>query len=177
MNVYEGMFLLNSVEARREWEGAMNHVQDILKKSGAEISTNYRWDERRLAYDIKGQKRGTYYLVYFKAEPDAIATIRRDCRLSELILRQLILRYTKEIPPAPSKTEERGTAGPAEAPAGRPDAAEEKPEAKPVDAVEEKPEAKPVDAVEEKPEPEAPDAVEEKPEPETPDAAAEPDKS
>ena len=108
MNVYEGMFLLNSVEARRDWDAAKAQVQDILTKSGAEIATNYRWDERRLAYEIKGQKRGTYYLVYFKAESDAIATIRRDCRMNDLVLRQLILRWEKEIPPLPSEEKEDG---------------------------------------------------------------------
>jgi small subunit ribosomal protein S6 len=29
------------------------------------ILSSRRWDERRLAYPIKGQNRGTYLLVYF----------------------------------------------------------------------------------------------------------------
>ena len=105
MNTYEGMFLLNSVEAKRDWDAAADHVKGILTKHGAEVATNYRWDERKLAYEVNHQKRGTYYLVYFNAPAEAIASMRRDCELSELILRQLILVWKGEIPPMPSEDE------------------------------------------------------------------------
>jgi len=102
LNTYEGLFLLNSVAAKRDWDAAQNHVKEILTKHGAEVSTNYRWDERKLAYEICQQKRGTYYLVYFKGDTEAVAGIRRDCELSELILRQLILRWEKDVPAMPT---------------------------------------------------------------------------
>ena len=105
MNNYEGMFLLNPVEAKRDWDAAAAHVQNILKKNGAEISTNYRWDERKLAYDVKRQKRGVYYLVYFKTPENSIAAIKRECYLSEIVMRTLILRLEGEIPPPPTPEE------------------------------------------------------------------------
>ena len=105
MNTYEGLFLLNSVEAKRDWDAAQNHVKGILAKHGAEVSTNYRWDERKLAYEIDHQKRGTYYLVYFTCVTEAVTAIRRDCELSELILRELILRFEGEVPPTPTDEE------------------------------------------------------------------------
>ena len=105
MNTYEGMFLLNGVEAKRNWDAAVSHVKGILTKHGAEIGTNYCWSDYKLAYEIHQQKRGTYYLVYFKCPPEAITAIRRDCDLSELIVRQLILRLEGEIPPMPTEEE------------------------------------------------------------------------
>ncbi len=105
MNIYEGLFLLNSVEAKRDWEAAQEHVKAILTKHGAEVSTSYRWDERKLAYEIDKQKRGTYYLVYFKIDPESLTAVRRDCALSDLILRELILRWEKEIPAMPTDEE------------------------------------------------------------------------
>jgi small subunit ribosomal protein S6 len=105
LNIYEGLFLLNSVEAKRDWEAMTAHVKGVLTKHGAEIGTNYRWDERKLAYDIRQQKRGTYYLVYFRCPPQAIASIRRDCDLSDLIIRELILRWEGEMPPMPTDEE------------------------------------------------------------------------
>ena len=35
------------------------------EKVGAEIISFKKWDERRLAYEIKGNKRGLYFLCYF----------------------------------------------------------------------------------------------------------------
>ena len=51
-----------------------------------------KWDDRRLAYEIKGQKRGVYILAYFKAPGVDISHVERDCNLSEKVLRALILR-------------------------------------------------------------------------------------
>jgi len=105
LNIYEGLFLLNAIEAKRDWDAAANHVKGILTKHGAEIGTNYSWNDYKLAYEIRSQKRGTYYLVYFKCSPEAITAIRRDCDLSELIVRELILRWEGEMPPMPTQEE------------------------------------------------------------------------
>lgn len=105
MNTYEGMFLLNSVEAKRDWEATAGHVKDILTKHGAEVGTNYLWDERKLAYEVDHVKRGTYYMVYFTCPPEGLTAIRRDCELSELVLRHLILCWDGEIPPQPTEDE------------------------------------------------------------------------
>ena len=99
MNTYEGLFLLNSVEAKRDWDAAAGQVRAILEKHGAEMSTNYLWDDRKLAYEINRNKRATYYLVYFKAGPDAIVGIRRDCGLSDVLIRHIIVKWEEEIPP------------------------------------------------------------------------------
>jgi small subunit ribosomal protein S6 len=105
LKTYEGMFLLNSVESRRDMEAATTHVKDILKKHHAEPGTNYVWDERKLAYEIRQQKRGTYYLVYFQCPPENVAALRRDCELSEVIIRQLIIAWEGAIPPMPTDEE------------------------------------------------------------------------
>ena len=45
----------------------------------------------RLAYDIGGFKRATYYLVHFEDEGAAVAPIRRAVGLDESILRVMIV--------------------------------------------------------------------------------------
>ncbi len=88
---YEAMFLLSQAVAA-DLSGAIQHINEILSRGHAEVIAMRKWDERRLAYEIKGQKRGYYVLAYFKAPGDQIAHIERDCNLSEKILRALILR-------------------------------------------------------------------------------------
>lgn len=92
MNLYEGMFLLDNQVVRADWKTAKSLVVDLIKKNGGEIVTIRRWDERRLAYPIRGRRRGTYYLTYFKAAPSAVATTRREFELDERVLRYLMLR-------------------------------------------------------------------------------------
>jgi len=92
LRLYEGMFLLDSNLAIKDWAGLEAHIQEILKKNRAEVQYAEKWPDRRLAYEVKGCKKGTYYLTYFKALPDAIREIEHDCRLSERILRMLIIQ-------------------------------------------------------------------------------------
>ena len=109
MNLYEGLFLLNSAEAKRDWDAMSGHVRDLLKKHGADVLKEVHWDDRKLAYDVDGQKRGTYFLVFFKLDPLKLATLRRDCQLSERILRQIFIRHEgEEVPAYPTPVHEVG---------------------------------------------------------------------
>jgi small subunit ribosomal protein S6 len=85
------MFLVSQAVAA-DLGGAVQHIKEILARGHAEIIALRKWDERRLAYEIAGQKRGLYILVYFSAPNDQLAHIERDCNLSEKILRSMVLR-------------------------------------------------------------------------------------
>lgn len=91
VDIYEGMFLFPQ-SATADFEGVVDHVKEILSRADAEVIAMRKWDERRLAYDIKGNKRGLYILVYFKADRSRIVGIERDCNLSETLLRSMIIR-------------------------------------------------------------------------------------
>lgn len=92
VNLYEGMFLLNQQAVAADINAAIEHIREILNRAEAEILILSRWDERKLAYEIKNQKRGLFVLAYFKARASQIANIDRDCNLSEQVLRSLIIR-------------------------------------------------------------------------------------
>jgi len=67
-------------------------VTDTLAKYGGRVRTARRWDERRLAFSIRGRRRGTYLLAYYELEAAGIPAMRRDLDLSERVLRYLIMR-------------------------------------------------------------------------------------
>lgn len=91
INTYEAMFLLSPAVAA-DLGGALAHINEILQRGHAEVIAMKKWFEGRLAYEVKGQKRGVYILTYFNAPAGDIAHIERDCNLSEKIMRALILR-------------------------------------------------------------------------------------
>lgn len=97
MAIYEGMFLLDSARAAKDWEGTQALVTDILARYGAKILIRDRWDERKLAYPVKKQRRGTYLLAYFDAPTSSVAEIRRDLLLTEGVLRFLVLAWPAEV--------------------------------------------------------------------------------
>lgn len=91
MKRYEGMFLFDN-SAARDWPTIEQEVRRLLGRIGGELLACVKFDERKLAYEIRRRRRGTYALTYFQAPPDRIADLERDARLSELILRLLVLR-------------------------------------------------------------------------------------
>lgn len=87
---YEGMFLL-AQSASADLAGAVAHLNDLFGRAGAEVLAMSKWDDRRFAYEIKKQKRGTYILAYFSCPTDQLVGLERDCNLSERILRAMIV--------------------------------------------------------------------------------------
>ena len=92
VNLYEGMFLLHQQAVSSDFAGCVDFLKQVFERAEAELIVLRRWDERRLAYAIKGQRRGTFMLTYFRARSTQIANIERDCNLSEQVLRNMILR-------------------------------------------------------------------------------------
>lgn len=88
---YEGMFLLDNNVATADFDAAAGVVDKILEKNGAKVLRKEKWDERKLSYEIRGHRRATYYLVHFNAPTSALAEINRDTRLTEQVVRHLII--------------------------------------------------------------------------------------
>ncbi len=97
MNQYEGMFLFDPTFGG-SFENCEAEIKRLIDRAGGEIILCKKWDERRLAYRIEGRKRGVYALTYFNAPGDKIRGLERDVKLSEDVLRVLVLR-AKDVTP------------------------------------------------------------------------------
>ena len=91
MKTYEGMFLFDPA-ITTDWDSIQKELDRLMERAGARLIASGKWDERRLAYEIRGRKRGVYALAYFEADPTKVASIERDVQLSEAILRCLVVR-------------------------------------------------------------------------------------
>ena len=89
-NTYEAMFLLGPSGA--DGEKAVALVRGMVEKHGGSILVIKKWDERKLAFEIGKQKRGTYVIAFFKAPPTTIVPMERDVKLSEDVMRVLVTR-------------------------------------------------------------------------------------
>lgn len=96
-NVYEGMFILDSGRYSRDAGGVSGEIAKIVADTGGEMLVSRLWEERRLAYPINGQRKGTYWLTYFRLESTRLSEINRKCQLSENIMRFLLLKVDPRI--------------------------------------------------------------------------------
>ena len=97
VNVYEGMFILDSNRYSRDAAGVSGQIPEMIQKLGGEILASRLWEERRLAYPINGHRKGTYWLTYFKLDSSELTDLTRQCQLSDSILRTLFLKVDPRI--------------------------------------------------------------------------------
>jgi len=92
LRTYEGLFLVDDRKASDNFQAIADHIQGLLERHGASVDKLEKWDSRRLAYEIKGKRRGTYILTRFDADPAKIPELKRDCQISNVVMRAIILR-------------------------------------------------------------------------------------
>lgn len=96
-NVYEGMFILDSNRYARDAAGVSGQIPEMITKLGGEMLANRLWEDRRLAYPIKGQRKGTYWLTYFRLDSNQLTTLNRECQINDNILRTMFLKVEPRI--------------------------------------------------------------------------------
>ena len=92
VNTYEGMFLLDSNKYAANHEGTIAEILALLARVGATVLAQRPWQDTKLTYPIKGQRKGLYFLTYFTLETQQLTELGRLCKLSETILRQMLLK-------------------------------------------------------------------------------------
>jgi len=96
-NVYEAMFIFDSNRFSRDTGGVSGAIATLVQKLGGEMLATRMWEERRLAYPINGQRKGTYWLSYFRLDSRSLVEFNHECRLNESILRSLVLKVDERI--------------------------------------------------------------------------------
>ena len=96
---YETMFIVKPTLTEEETVAQINAVKATIEKNGGEIAACDDMGSQQLAYEIEKNKRGYYFVIYFKGEPAGLAEIERNYRINENIMRFIFIKYEnkKEI--------------------------------------------------------------------------------
>ena len=84
----------------------LTHLGEQLKTLGAEVTKVDNWGKRRLAYDIRKQREGTYAVFDVSAEPFMVKEFERQVGLNENVLRYVSTRVPIRKKARPAKTQE-----------------------------------------------------------------------
>ncbi len=91
------MFLVDSNRFAADHEGVVNDLASMLEKAGGEIVVSRPWQDGRLAYEIEGHRKGTHILFLLKMPGSGVADLTRSVRLSDLVLRHIVIRHTETM--------------------------------------------------------------------------------
>ncbi len=70
----------------------LDRVKDLITTSGGQGIQVEPWGRRHLAYPIKKITEGQYFLIRTQLPPQALRELERNLRLSEELLRFLLVR-------------------------------------------------------------------------------------
>lgn len=95
MKKYEIVFILDPTIENSEVDDKFESVLEILRSQGAKIieDQTLNWGKRKLAYPIKKKVNGIFRVYRFNAKTQAITEIERRLRITEQVLRSLIVLY------------------------------------------------------------------------------------
>jgi small subunit ribosomal protein S6 len=92
MRHYEVMVILEPTLDERTVAPSLENYLNVIRTSGGNVDTVDVWGRRRLAYEIDKRSEGIYAVLELGAEPDSVAELDRQLRLSESVLRTKVLR-------------------------------------------------------------------------------------
>ena len=95
MNKYEIMFILKSNE-EEAIKTQVSELKAIITDMNGEITEEKEMGNRKLAYPIKKELNGYYYVMNVEANNEAIQEFDRKSRISENVLRHMIIRLDEE---------------------------------------------------------------------------------
>ena len=147
---YEALYVVDTNLEEEQVESIITRFSKSITDQGGEVQAAGVWDRRRLAYEVKGRREGLYILMYFLGEPEVAKELDRIFRISDEVLRFIIVRVEPDQVDT-SWLERPRQAAPAAAEEEQPEAETQKEEAvaeAPAEAAPEA-EAKPAEAASE----------------------------
>lgn len=104
MRHYETMFILKPTLVEEEIKAKIDFFKEVITKNGGNIETCLDMGMRNLAYQIKKNHRGYYFVIYFMASPSLITELERLYGINEEVLRFIVIKYESKKEQAAWKT-------------------------------------------------------------------------
>ena len=96
MKNYELSLVFISNLSEEEKVANLEKVKELIARFGGEVTNVDDWGKRKLAYEINKQKEGFYYFIQFNAETSTPAELESRLRITETVLRYLIVRLDEK---------------------------------------------------------------------------------
>ncbi|MEE9276218.1 MAG: 30S ribosomal protein S6 [bacterium] len=110
MRQYETMVLLSPELSEEVVEERISAFESQITEGGGAILKVDRWGKKRLAYPIKRQRHGIYFLITYESDFPAVQEIERQLRLQEDTWRYMTVRMDPALLRKLAKNAERAEA-------------------------------------------------------------------
>ncbi len=92
MRDYEVLYIVRADLDDEKVQDAVKRVNTLIERSGGSVERTNLWGKRKLAYEVKHQKEGSYVLQDFSFDPSRVPELEAALKITEEVLRHLIVR-------------------------------------------------------------------------------------
>ena len=96
MNIYENIIIMNAAISDEEAEAAVTKIKDLVTSQGGEVLKVDVWGRRKLAYEIKKQKKGLYVLLIYKTPSATVKKLEDFYKVSDTVLKYMVVKLEKK---------------------------------------------------------------------------------
>ena len=96
MNKYEMMFIVKATMEAEQVKATAENIKKVAEDTGAKVVDYKELGEKKLAYPIKKELNGYYFVMQLEASKEAESEIDRKTALDENVLRHLIVKLDEE---------------------------------------------------------------------------------
>jgi small subunit ribosomal protein S6 len=96
MNIYENIVILNASPTDEEIEASTKKIKDLITNSGGEILKVDVWGRKKLANEIKKQKKGFYVLFVFKSPSPLIRKLEDYYKVFDPVIKYMVIKLEKK---------------------------------------------------------------------------------
>src|ERR1700694_4408671 len=89
---YEVLYIVRADLDDDKVQDAVKRVNTLIERSGGAVERTNLWGKRKLAYEVKHQKEGSYVLQDFQFDPGRVPELEAALKITEEVLRHLIVR-------------------------------------------------------------------------------------
>ena len=97
MRDYEVLYIVRADLDDDKVQDAVKRVNTLIERSGGTVERTNLWGKRKLAYEVKHQKEGSYVLQDFQLDPGRVPELEAGLKITEEVLRHLVVRKPEKV--------------------------------------------------------------------------------
>ncbi len=102
---YETIYILHPNTINDSVADVNGRVKTIIEERGGQILNVDNWGKRKLAYEIRKERKGIYLFWNYLGTPDIVAEFERNMRLLDPVMRYMTIKLDTNVTAGSRETE------------------------------------------------------------------------
>ena len=95
--IYEALFILKPDAPEEEADHFIEQMKTVVTNTGGAVDKVDKWGKRKLAYRVEKYREGSYVLLQFTADAQAVKEFERRLRVADVVIKFITVRIDEKM--------------------------------------------------------------------------------